>query len=334
MNRNKILVIFSLLILLFSLNQCTVDRENTGEKEEKPVLQLDIKPEDKLITPNRRFFSITIGDIPKIEVKDWSLEVGGEVEHSFAITYDELLKLPSAELTSTFECIGNAPDGKAIGSAVWKGTPLREILKKAKPKAEVKEIVFYAADGYFSSLTLSESMEETTLLVYEMNGQKLPRDQGFPVRLINPNKYGVKNPMWLIKIEAVNYKFEDYWEKRGWDVDTNVKISSKIIFPRDRKNLKNEEILVWGYVWGGEGGLDYIEISFDSGNTWTRAEIEDNEGKRYLWKKWKISWTPAGPGKYVIISRAFDKTGNAQPFLNPDNLSGNNQVHRIEITVK
>ena len=333
MKRNRFLndiILISIMILIFT--GCNGQVEDVKE-DEKPI-EVKILNPDEYITPNWNFFSITIGEAPKINQKDWKLEITGKVKNSFSITYKEILSLPETMMTSTLECIGNAPDGKTIGSANWKGVRLKTILARAVPEDTAKEVVFYAADGYYSSLTIEEALDPSALLVYNMNGQKLSRDQGFPLRLIHPKKYGIKNPMWLTKIEVVDYGFKDYWEKRGWNVDVDVLISSKIVYPKDRKKYKNEPISVWGYVWGGAEGIEKVEISFDDGKTWVPAELKFKPKKKYLWTKWEYKWTPPGPGKFNVLSRATDKKGNIQPFIVKDTLGGNNSIHTITIEIK
>lgn len=330
--RLRLLFINVFIILCISITGCNreIDNNVTEEIEEDPIL---LESGDEYITPNRKFFAITIGDTPKINAKDWKLEIKGEVEQPYSLTYKDITSLPSVELTSTLECIGNTPGGKNIGTAVWRGVQLKVLLEKAKPKYSARDIVFYAADGYFSSLTLSEALEENTLIVYKMNGQKLSREQGFPVRLIHPRKYGVKNPMWLTSIEVVDYDFEDYWEKRGWQVENDVKISSKIIFPKDGKRYKARPMEVWGYVWGGKGGVGRVEVSFNDGDSWFPAELLQSK-KNFLWSKWSFKWKDVEPGTFNISVRATDRKGNTQPFILDSTLGGNNKIHRITIIIK
>ncbi|UCF08652.1 MAG: molybdopterin-dependent oxidoreductase, partial [Thermoplasmata archaeon] len=108
------------------------------------------------------------------------------------------------------------------GTADWKGVKVSAILDLAEVKDNATEVVFYAADGYSSSLTLDYLMRDDVILAYEMNGEVLPRDHGYPLRLVAPNKYGYKWVKWITHMEVVGHDYEGYWESRGWSDDADI----------------------------------------------------------------------------------------------------------------
>ncbi len=169
------------------------------------------------ITPNDEFFVVDIGDSPQIDATTWRLRVEGLVENNLSLTYDDITSFPSESEIVTLKCV----DGPT-GTADWKGVRVRSILDMADISDNTTEIVFYAADGYSSSLTLEDAQKGDVILAYEMNGEVLPEDHGYPLRLVVPGKYGYKWVKWITHIEVVDYNYEGFWESRGWSDDADI----------------------------------------------------------------------------------------------------------------
>ena len=166
------------------------------------------------ITPNDEFFVVSKSGTPIIDADKWQLTIEGQVENEASYSYAELKELPSEEIIAELQCV----EGYS-GTAEWRGVPLRDLLEKAKLSPEAEEIVFRCADDFSTSLTLEEALEDGVILAYEMNGETLPRDQGYPLRLVAPNQMGYKWAMWIVNIYVVDYDYEGYWETRGWNDD-------------------------------------------------------------------------------------------------------------------
>jgi len=162
------------------------------------------------ITPNDEFFTVSIGDVPAIDGSTWRLEISGLVTNDLRLTYENFTSLPARTITAKLKCV----EGPS-GTAVWRGIPLKTLLDQAQIEPGAAEVIFYAADGYSSSLTLKE-IDDDVLLAFEMNGETLPADHGFPVRLVVPGKAGYKWVKWITRIEVVDYDYKGYWESRGW----------------------------------------------------------------------------------------------------------------------
>lgn len=164
------------------------------------------------ITPNDEFFVVSKGPSPHIDVDYWDLQVTGLVDNPINFSYDELLNLPSDSAIVTLKCVSGP-----YGTAEWTGIKLKYILNMAGIQSGAKEVVFHAADGYTSSLTINDATKDDVLLAFEMNGETLPVDHGYPIRLVVPGKYGYKWVKWITNIEVVDYDHKGYWESRGWD---------------------------------------------------------------------------------------------------------------------
>jgi len=161
-------------------------------------------------------FTLSIGGAPEIHEKDWSLSVKGLVENAMLFSYAELLNMPQVSVYATLETISNPPGGRLIGNAVWTGVPLHFIFQAVGPTPETQEVVFRCADGYSTSITVEEALEEGVMLALKMNGEKLEGEHGYPVRVVVPDKYGMKWAKWITEIEFVDYDYRGFWEKRGW----------------------------------------------------------------------------------------------------------------------
>ncbi|MFX1570155.1 MAG: molybdopterin-dependent oxidoreductase [Promethearchaeota archaeon] len=164
-----------------------------------------------VITPNDEFFVVSKGETPIISVNNWNMKIVGHINNSLTYSYSNFTSLPSKEVLATLQCV----DGPS-GTALWKGVPVKELLEQAKVQPGAIDVVFYAADDYSSSLTIEEASVDNILLAYEMNGEPLPIEQGFPVRVVAPDHLGYKWVKWVVRIEIVNYDYIGYWESRGW----------------------------------------------------------------------------------------------------------------------
>src|SRR3989442_1345886 len=218
------------LVVLLGLIGAVVARWAGG----KPGRLLGLPAE---ITPNDRFYIVSKnppGFDPVVEVAKWSLDIGGLVSKPVRFSFEDLRAMPAIEQVQTLECISNEVGGDLISNAKWKGVQLRDVLMRAGgPAATAVKVAFRCADGYSESIPVADAMHPTTLLAYEMNGEPLPTKHGFPVRLLVPGSFGMKNPKWITKIEVVNYDFRGYWEASGWSDEAVVKTMSEFtVAPR------------------------------------------------------------------------------------------------------
>jgi hypothetical protein len=169
------------------------------------------------ITPNDEFFKLSIGPSPDINIDAWELLITGLVDEQLNFTYDEIISFPEVSAVVTLKCVSGP-----FGTAEWTGIRLNYILDQAGIHSNATEVVFHAADGYSSSLTVEDAMRDDIILAYEMNGETLPKDHGFPVRLVVPDKYGYKWVKWITEIEVIDYDYKGYWESRGWNDDADI----------------------------------------------------------------------------------------------------------------
>ncbi|MHB1347821.1 MAG: molybdopterin-dependent oxidoreductase [Candidatus Humimicrobiaceae bacterium] len=161
-------------------------------------------------------FTLQIGGTPKINTSDWKLAVTGLVENKLEFSYEDIVKMPQKTEYAILETISNSVGGPMMGSAIWTGVPFRYILEQAGVSKDAIKVVFYCADGYSTSITIEEALQDNVILAYKVNGKELPDVHGYPVRMVVPDKYGMKWPKWITEIELVDFDFKGYWESQGW----------------------------------------------------------------------------------------------------------------------
>jgi len=288
------------------------------------------------ITPNDQFYVVSKnppGFDPIVEADRWSLQLTGLVATAARLTYDELKAMPATEQVQTLECISNAVGGDLISTARWKGVRLRDVLQRAgglQPTAI--KLVFRCADGYKESLPIVDAIHPATLLAYEMNGEPLLPKHGFPVRLLVPGLFGMKNPKWITTIEAVDYDLRGYWEASGWSEEAVVKTMSEFT---DLPRLASVgEVVLGGVAYGGDRGIKAVEYSADDGKTWRPAEVKPPLGP-FTWVLWAALWRPTAPGEYTLKVRARDGVGVLQTSQYADTLpDGASGYHTIRVRVR
>jgi len=183
-------------------------------------------------TPNRNFYVTSYSGTPVLDADRWRLKIHGLVQRPLTLTFADIMRIPSIRRILTLECIGNPPDGHAIGNAEWTGVKLKPLLEHAGVKPNAIYAAMRAADGYYTGVPVAELMRDENWLVYRMNGAPLPPDHGFPLRIFIPGKYGMKQPKWLTEIELVDTPFIGYWEARGWSNEAWRKVNSGFFYPR------------------------------------------------------------------------------------------------------
>jgi len=284
------------------------------------------------ITPNTDFYVVSKNPFdPQVDSIRWRLEISGLVENPLSFDYDQIRSLPSVEEYATLCCISNQVGGDLIGNALWRGVRLKDMLYEARLKEGVVDIVLTAADDYRDSISLERALQEGTILVYEMNGEPLTAAHGFPLRLIVPGIYGMKNVKWISGIEAVDYDFKGYWQRRGWDDRAEYQTMSRID-ATDRDVSGTTEIA--GIAFAGDRGISKVEISTDGGKTWEEAERKEPLSQN-SWVLWHRQWSPQSKGDHVIVVRATDGRGAVQTsrYARPDP-AGSTGYHRVTVEVE
>ena len=181
----------------------------TGCITQQPIPDSKLTEED--ITPLEDFFVMDIGFRPHIDGEKWTLKIIGMVDTPLELTYQDILSYPSQNQITHLFCM---PGFEGVGK--WTGIPVKIVLEEAGYSPDAVHVVFYAEDGFSSSIPLQKALQEDTILAYKMNDVALPHIHGFPLRLVVPGEVGYKWVKWIVKIELVDYEYSGYWESRGY----------------------------------------------------------------------------------------------------------------------
>jgi DMSO/TMAO reductase YedYZ molybdopterin-dependent catalytic subunit len=155
---------------------------------------------------------------PKLDLKTYTLTIDGEVANPVKLSWTDILKLPKTASVSDFHCV----EGWSVLNCKWEGVKFSEITRLAKPAETAKFATFECADGYTTSLTLTELAEDNVLLAYGLDGKALEEGLGFPLRLVVPSKYAYKSALWVTRVRFTSKKELGYWEKRGYSDTADV----------------------------------------------------------------------------------------------------------------
>jgi DMSO/TMAO reductase YedYZ molybdopterin-dependent catalytic subunit len=314
------------------------------------------------LTPPGLHYLLIHYDIPAVDPATWRLEVGGLVERPLSLTLAELRDQPQVDLTATMECAGNGRArleprpvampwlGEAVGTARWTGVSVRELLEEAGVLPDAVEAVFTGIDRGVEG-DIAQQYERSQRLDEPALDDAVLAHHGFPLRLVVPGWYGMTNVKWLERITLVDRPFDGYQHSTGYrfkrhEDDPGVPVTRMLprallvppgipdFYSRER-TLGPGPCLLEGRAWSGYGEIVRIEVSADEGTTWFDAELEDDLGSPWAWRRWTAEWDPLACGRFVLCCRATDAAGNVQPLEPVWNVGGyaNNAVQRVAVTV-
>lgn len=296
--------------------------------------ELGIRGLAPVVTPNADFYRIdTALIVPRIDPADWSLRIHGMVDREVVVSWDELLALPMQEADVTLACVSNEVGGSLIGNARWLGHPIRDLLARAGVSADADMVLSTSADGFTASTPLEALTDDRhSLLAVGMNGEPLPLEHGFPVRMVVPGLYGyVSATKWVTQLEVTRFdRTTAYWTTRGWSERGPIKLQSRVDVPRGG-SVEAGETVIAGMAWQQHVGVEGVEVRVDDGD-WKRAELATAISDD-TWVQWSLPWT-ATSGRHSIECRAIGAQGESQT---PDRAApapdGAQGWHRIEVSV-
>jgi DMSO/TMAO reductase YedYZ molybdopterin-dependent catalytic subunit len=316
------------------------------------------------VTPTPLFFVRNNYDGPEIDPAQYVLRVDGEVDNPLTLSLDALRRMEQVTETITLECAGNGrsfhtPKASgiqweygAVGTAVWKGVRLADVLRLCRPRPAARHVVPNGNDApptpqapdFIRSHPLSKAMEPHTLLALEMNGQPVPHLHGGPVRLLVPGWVGSASIKWLVQLTLAPQEWNGPFMQRSYRsprVDDakqtyslqSLECKSVIVSPADQGRVTAGPQTVSGFAWAGEGTIVAVDVSTDGGQSWAPAALKGDE-HRYAWRRWEHAWD-ARPGAHTVMARASDSLGRYQPASRPPDPQGYrwNVIHAVRVAV-
>jgi DMSO/TMAO reductase YedYZ molybdopterin-dependent catalytic subunit len=265
------------------------------------------------ITPNADFYQIDVSlTAPAVEVSDWSLTVGGQVDSPRTLSYADLLALPSIERHVTLTCVSNEVGGDLVGTARWQGVRLADLLDSVGVQDGADAVVGRSVDGFTAGFPLAVLADgRDAMVAYAMNGEPLPVKHGFPARLVVPGLYGyVSATKWLTEIRLTTLDRDvPFWLSRGWAADGTIEAASRIDVPRTGARVAAGTVAVGGRAWHQHVGVGGVQVSVDDG-PWQDAELAAPIGTD-TWRLWSFRWE-AVSGSHTLRVRMRDLDGTPQ----------------------
>ncbi|MFW6204932.1 MAG: molybdopterin-dependent oxidoreductase, partial [Actinomycetota bacterium] len=286
-------------------------------------------------TPNDDFYLIdTALSKPLVHPEDWSLRVHGMVEEELMLSFDDLVSIGLIDRWITLCCVSNQVGGDLIGNALWTGVRTSDVLGMAGPLADADAVKSTSYDGWNCGTPLEALTDgRDSMFAVAMNGEPLPVEHGFPVRMVVPGLYGyVSATKWVVNLEVTRFdEFEAYWTQRGWAERGPVKVQSRIDVPSSGAGVAAGTVPVAGVAWAQHRGIERVEVRVDEG-PWQAAELADVPS-RDTWRQWVWRWD-AEPGDHRLEVRATTTDGEVQTgTAMPPVPSGATGWHGIEVSV-
>lgn len=301
-----------------------------------PAAQVDLAGMPPFVTPNKNFYRIdTALVVPQVDPDTWELRVHGLVDTEVRLTFADLLDAALVEAPVTLTCVSNTVGGDLAGNATWLGLPVREVLARAGVHADADMVLSRSVDGFTASTPIEALTDDRdALLAVAMNGEPLPVQHGFPVRMVVPGLYGyVSATKWLTELEVT--RFADvtaYWTTRGWDALGPIKTASRIDVPRSGATVPAGSVIFGGTAWAQGRGIDRVEVQVDDG-PWQDADLAATAGVD-TWRQWSLTGPELSAGQHAVRCRAWDNTGVQTDQTAPPAPNGSSGYHVISLRVE
>jgi sulfite oxidase len=303
------------------------------------------------ITPLERFYVRGHGAVPELP-GDASVRVEGLVEEPLELSLEQLRdgRFAPVEVTATLQCAGNRRvelaavheipgeaiwRSGAIGTAVWRGVRLAEVIAGAGPRPEARHVAFVGAERaeeakppqrFGGSVPLEKALRPEVVLAWEMNGEPLPAVHGGPLRVVVPGYIGARSVKWLQQVELRADPFDGYFQETayrllrpgeqpapGLGIELGeILLSADILSAGDEPLRGGSPLELRGYALAGGGrSVARVEVSWDGGATWNAARLLEDLGT-WAWRLWSLG-VELPPGEHQILVRAWDTSAGTQP---------------------
>ena len=276
--------------------------------------ELDVPGLTPLYTPNADFYRVdTALTVPAIDPATWRLRVDGLVDREVELTFDELVGMGLDEYSITLTCVSNEVGGNLLGTARWLGVPVRDVLALAGAQSDADMVLSHSIDGFTASTPLETLTDpgRDAILAVAMNGEPLPLEHGFPVRMVVPGLYGyVSATKWLTRLQVTTFAADEaYWTPRGYSAKAPIKFSSRLDTPRTGQPVAAGRVPLAGVAWAQTVGIERVEVRIDDGD-WQSATLSEPVNDD-TWVQWVLEWE-ADPGNHNVTVRAVNRDGEVQ----------------------
>jgi DMSO/TMAO reductase YedYZ molybdopterin-dependent catalytic subunit len=318
----------------------TVASVPVGDEAGDAAMDFGLDEVESFVVPNHDFYRIdTALVVPQVPKDSWRLRIHGMVDNELELTFADLLERDQIERYITLSCVSNEVGGGLVGNARFQGVRMKDVLDEAGVQSGATQVVSRSIDGWNCGSPTSVIMDgRDAMLAIAMNGEPLPAEHGYPVRLVVPGLYGyVSATKWVTEIELTRWEdFDGYWVPRGWSKEGPVKTMARIDRPGSGRSYGpngDAVIDIAGLAWAVHRGISRVEVSIDDGD-WRECELAGVPSDD-TWRQWRYRWTDFTPGEHNVRARAYDGDGVPQPEepkpVAPDGAQG---YHRVGFDVE
>ena len=302
-----------------------------------PEAQVRVMGMPSFLTPADDFYRIdTALAVPRVDPATWSLSITGLVDHELTLTFEQLLAEPMTEAHVTLACVSNSVGGDLVGNATWLGVPIRTLLERAGVQDGADMVLSRSVDGFTASTPLEALTDDrASLLAVAMNGEPLPPEHGYPVRMVVPGLYGyVSATKWVEELKVTRFADDRaYWSDRGWSERGPIKTACRLDVPTQGVAVEAGTVELGGTAWAPHRGIAEVQVQIDDGD-WQQADLGASANDD-CWRQWSLTWEDAHPGEHTVTVRAVDGTGQIQTSQRanpaPDGASG---WHTVPLRVR
>ena len=295
--------------------------------------------------------------VPRVDPAHWSLTVDGLVRRPRMFSLEDLKARPKSVVETVHQCAGSpleptVPTRRAA-NVRWGGVDLASLLDELEIDPRARFLWSYGLDGgdfagtscdwYVKDLPRERLPAGDVLLAYELNGEPLPPEHGFPMRLIAPGYYGTNSVKWIWRLQLSDRRADGPFTTRFYnDAVDAADVAAGLPSRRPVWALAPESIIVapapdcsvavgnlteiWGWAWSFRG-VAAVEVSVDGGASFTRAALEEPQG--WAWRRFSLPWRPTQRGTALLKARALEAGGAAQPHE-----GARNAIHSTPVTVR
>lgn len=289
-------------------------------------------------TPLKDHYKVFLRTEPSIiEEADWILPITGMVDNPQMLTLDDIRNnYPAMDQFVTLSCISGRIGTSLISTTQWTGVSAQALLADLGIQEGAEYLDIISEDGFHETVPLELiNSDERIMFCYDWDGEPLPKDHGFPLRIWIPDRYGMKQPKWITGIEVTDQYREGYWVQRNWSETAQVKTTS--VIDTVAVNAVHEDsgqrfVPVGGIAWAGDRQISRVEVRVDGGE-WQEAQLRSPLSET-TWVIWRYEW-PFQEGDHTFEVRCFEGDGTMQILeessARPDGATG---IHSEEATLE
>jgi DMSO/TMAO reductase YedYZ molybdopterin-dependent catalytic subunit len=309
------------------------------------------------VTATEDLFVLAHLGVPQVDPERWSLTIDGLVGRSQTLTFDDLKAQPKRIVEAVHQCCGNPLEPttptRRVTNVRWGGVDLAALLAGLEIDSGARFLWSYGLDGgvfagttcdwFIKDLPLERLAAGDVLIAYELNGEPLTAEHGFPARLVVPGYYGTNSVKWLWRLRVAEHRAEvpfttTFYNDSASAADRaagtplqrpvwGIAPESLIVAPAPNMVVGvSNPVEIWGWAWSFRG-VDVVEVSVDGGASYVRAALERRRG--WAWQRFALTWTPVERGEASLQVRAIDANGTGQPQA-----GARNATHTVRVFVR